>query len=92
MVCYYAEGHYAGCPILFAVMLNVIMLSVVMLNVIMLSVVMLSVVMLNVIMLTVFVPRRFFETSVIFPGKLGPTLEGKMSHPGRRYPYAKTSR
>ena len=36
--------HYAGCRILFIIMLNVIMLNVIMLNVIMLNVIMLSVV------------------------------------------------
>ncbi len=51
MLCYYPEFHYAECPILFDIVLNVVMPSVIMLNVVMLSVVMLSVVMLNVIIL-----------------------------------------
>ncbi len=38
-ICHDADFHYAGCHVLFNVILNVIMLIVIMLNVVMLSVV-----------------------------------------------------
>ncbi len=44
MLCYYAERHYAECPISFTNMMNVVMLNVVMLNVVMLNVIMLHIV------------------------------------------------
>jgi hypothetical protein len=50
---HYAEGCYAECRILFAVMLSAIMLNVVRLSFIMLNVVMLNFIMLSAIMLHV---------------------------------------